>query len=138
LLSKNKAFNMSLKATWYQDKLRKKAKRGFQGYPIATVTFYGPNDQLASKVSVGIIQEEGGKVVALERWLDENGDIRKNGALIAEVLAFITRYDAFSVISPERILGCPHEEGTDYPVGEKCPKCAYWENRDRFTGKLIA
>ncbi|MBY0445204.1 MAG: hypothetical protein K2Q15_08365 [Burkholderiales bacterium] len=129
---------MSLKATWYQDKLRKKAKRGFQGYPIATVTFYGPNDQLASKVSVGIIQEEGGEVVALERWLDENGDIRKNGALIAEVLAFITRYDAFSVISPERILGCPHEEGTDYPVGEKCPKCAYWENRDRFTGKLIA
>ncbi len=129
---------MSLKATWYQDKLRKKAKRGFQGYPIATVTFYGPNDQLASKVSVGIIQEEGGEVVALERWLDENGDIRKNGAVIAEVLAFIANYDAFSVISPERILGCPHEEGADYPVSEKCPKCAYWENRDRFTGKLIA
>jgi hypothetical protein len=129
---------MSLKATWYQDKLRKKAKRDFQGYPIATVTFYGPNNQLASKVSVGIIQEEGGEVVALERWLDENGDIRKNGAVIAEVLAFIASYDAFSVISPERILGCPHEEGIDYSAGEPCPQCAYWENRDRFTGRLIA
>ncbi|NHQ87493.1 hypothetical protein HA050_15350 [Iodobacter sp. HSC-16F04] len=129
---------MSLKATWYQDKLRKKAKRGFQGYPIATVTFYGPDNQRASKVSVGILQEEGGKVTALERWLDEEGDIRKNGAVIAEVLAFIARHDAFSVISPERILGCPHEEGSDYPAGEKCPECAYWKNRDRFTGKLIA
>ncbi|AMC34072.1 hypothetical protein [Janthinobacterium sp. B9-8] len=129
---------MSLKATWYQDKLKKKAKRGFQGYPIATVTFYGPNDQLASKVSVGIIQEENGEVTALERWLDEVGDIRKNGPVIAEVLAFIAKHSTFSVISPERILGCPHEEGSDYPIGEKCPKCAYWANRDRFTGKLVA
>ncbi len=46
---------MSFKATWFRDKLNKKAKRGFQGYPVATITYYGPDDRRASKVSVGII-----------------------------------------------------------------------------------
>jgi hypothetical protein len=53
---------MSLKATWFRDKLNKKAKRGFQGYPVATITYYGPDDRRASKVSVGIIREEGGEI----------------------------------------------------------------------------
>ncbi|QBC45482.1 hypothetical protein [Iodobacter fluviatilis] len=128
---------MSLKATWYQDKLKKKAKRGFNGYPIATVTYYGPNDQLANKVAVGIILEEEGEVAALQKWFADEGDIRKNAKAMAEVIAFIAHHSAMSVISPERILGCPHEEGTDYPVGEACPKCTYWANRDRFTGQLI-
>ena len=48
---------MSLKATWFRDKLRKKAKRGFQGLPMATITYYGPNDQRASKVAVGVIRD---------------------------------------------------------------------------------
>ena len=30
---------MSFKATWFRDKLRKKAKQGFQGFPVATVTY---------------------------------------------------------------------------------------------------
>ncbi|WP_293931589.1 hypothetical protein [Iodobacter sp.] len=128
---------MSLKATWYQDKLKKKAKRGFNGYPIATVTFYGPNNQLANKIAVGIIVEEEGEVTALQKWFADDGDIRKDAKAMTEMLAFIAQHSVMSVISPERILGCPHEEGTDYPVGEACPKCAYWANRDRFTGQLI-
>jgi hypothetical protein len=35
--------------TW----LRKFAKRGDQGYPVATIAFYGPDDKKASKVSLG-------------------------------------------------------------------------------------
>jgi hypothetical protein len=34
-------------------------------------------------------------------------------------------------------IGCPHEEGKDYPLGENCPQCPYWANRDRWSGKLI-
>jgi hypothetical protein len=49
---------VSLKATWHRDKLKKKAKQGFRGYPVATITYYGPDDKRASKVSVGIILEE--------------------------------------------------------------------------------
>lgn len=50
---------MSLKAQWYKDKFAKKRARGFQGYPVATVAFYGPDDKRATKVSVGIVTEEG-------------------------------------------------------------------------------
>ena len=35
--------------------LEKKARRGFRGYPVATLAFYGPNDERASKVAVGIV-----------------------------------------------------------------------------------
>jgi len=31
------------------------------------------------------------------------------------------------------IIGCPHEEGTDYPEGKSCPQCPFWAGRDRFT-----
>ena len=39
--------------------LRKKARRGFRGYPVATVAFYGPDDRHATKVAVGIVTAEG-------------------------------------------------------------------------------
>jgi hypothetical protein len=34
--------------------LKKRTRRGFRGYPIATIAFYGSNDKHASKVVVGI------------------------------------------------------------------------------------
>lgn len=34
----------------------------------------------------------------------------------------------------DRIMGCPHEEGIDYPSGQSCPECAYWIGRERFSG----
>jgi hypothetical protein len=34
--------------------LRKKAKRGFRGYPVATVAFYGPTADCATKVVASI------------------------------------------------------------------------------------
>src|SRR5215207_9420376 len=39
-------------------RLTKKAKKGFRGYPVATVAFYGPDDRRASKLAVGIVLAE--------------------------------------------------------------------------------
>jgi hypothetical protein len=128
---------MSFKATWFRDKLRKKAKQGFQGFPVATVTYYGPDDQHASKVAVGIILEEGGDVAALQRWCNDTSDIRRDAAVNEGIVGFLKQYGVKSVVSPNRILGCPHEEGTDYPDGEQCPTCSYWATRDRFTGEVM-
>jgi len=36
----------------------KKAKKGFQGYPVATVAYYGPDNKTAIKVAVGIVQSK--------------------------------------------------------------------------------
>jgi hypothetical protein len=45
--------------------------------------------------------------------------------------------EAKSVVMADRIIGCPHEEGVDYPDGSKCPQCPFWAIRDRFTGDII-
>jgi hypothetical protein len=26
-------------------------------------------------------------------------------------------------------MGCPHEEGLDFPVGEDCPFCPFWKGK---------
>ena len=117
--------------------LKKKARRGFQGYPVATIAFYGPNDQRASKVAVGIVTKEDADPDALERWFAEEGDVRTDPAVASQILEFIQRHSAKSVVMTERIIGCPHEEGVDYPDGGVCPQCPFWAHRDRWTGDVI-
>jgi hypothetical protein len=117
--------------------LRQKARRGFRGYPIATIAFYGPNDQRASKVAVAILGEGETEPLALERWFSEGRDLRTDPAVAPKILAFIERHGAKSVTMADRILGCPHEEGVDYPEGQICPQCPFWAHRDRWTGEVI-
>ena len=128
---------MSFKLDWYREKLHKKAKREFSGYPVATVAYYGPNNELATKVSVGIIRAEGDEVSLLERWKLEGMDVRKNIEILKQVLEFISNNGAKTVVMTAGIIGCPHEEGIDYPDGEHCPTCTYWIGRDRFSGNVI-
>jgi hypothetical protein len=114
--------------------LQKKAKKGFRGYPVATIAYYGPDDKRATKVAVGIVELENGEAMFLERWFSER-DARSDPAINQEIVAFITRHQVRSVVIGDRILGCPHEEGVDYPDGEACPQCPFWEGRGRWTGE---
>ena len=118
-------------------KLKKLANKGFRGYPIATVAYYGPDDKHATKVAVGIVPDEGEQPSVLERWFSEVNDIRVDRTTNEEIISFIKENRAKSVVIADRILGCPHEEGVDYPDGSKCPKCPFWSIRDRFTGETI-
>ena len=116
--------------------LAKKARRGFRGYPIATIAYYGPDDTRASKVAVGIVRAEGADPEMTRLFTDE-GDIRKDMEIGDEILNLLNIHGVQSVIVKEGIFSCPHEEGIDYPDGEVCPQCPFWANRDRFTGELI-
>jgi hypothetical protein len=113
--------------------LRKKANRGFRGYPVATLAFYGPDDHVASKVAVGILPRENAEVSELERWFSDDGDVRVDPSVETEVIEFIKSQGVKTVLIADTIMGCPHEEGIDYPIGVSCPKCPYWAGRDRFT-----
>ncbi len=104
---------------------------------MATVCFYGPTDELASKVAVGIVRNEGEEPDLLERWFSEDRDIRQDPEVEAEVARFIGAQGVKSVVMTDGIIGCPHEEGIDYPEGASCPKCPYWAGRDRFTKERI-
>lgn len=128
---------MSFKAQWNRDKFAKKAKKGFRGYPVATIAFYGPDDKRATKVSVGIVPDEGAKVDALERWFSQTTDVRNDAQVIEAILRFVELHGAKSVVSVDRIIGCPHEEGIDYPEGGECPSCKFWAGRDRWSGEVL-
>ncbi len=114
--------------------LRKKARRGFQGYPVATVAYYGPDAHRATKAAVAVLPDEGAEPAALERWFNETRDIRRDDRTNQQILQFIRTHGAKSVVMSGRIIGCPHEEGVDYPEGEVCPQCPYWAGRDRWNG----
>ena len=112
--------------------LRKRAKRGFRGHPLATIAFYGPTDTFASKVAVGIVREEGDEP-HMERFLSTGPDIRTDPELQAKLLRLLQERGVKSVVMTDGLLGCPHEEGIDYPEGQSCPQCPYWAGRDRFS-----
>ena len=117
-------------------RLRKRAKRGLRGYPVATAALYGPDDTRATKLTVGIVPAEDADATHLRRWFAEGADIRNDAGVTEEVLAFIDASGARSIVMTERIIGCPHEEGIDYE-GPNCPACPFWAARDRWTGKRL-
>jgi hypothetical protein len=94
--------------------LRRKVKQGFRGYPIATVAFYGPTADLATKVVVAIVRNERRDPDTLERWFSQDTDVRANETVGEKVLAFLKEHAAKSVIVTDGIIGCPHEEGIDF------------------------
>jgi hypothetical protein len=117
--------------------LEKKARRGFRGYPVATIAFYGPDADRASKVAVGIIMRENEPCEEMLRWKSPTTDVRYDRSIGQEILRYIKEHDVQSVVAADRIIGCPHEEGVDYPDGELCPECPYWAERDRWSGELL-
>ena len=117
-------------------RLGKKAKKGFRGFPLATIAFYGPDGSRATKLAAGIILGDDQEPVELRRWSIDGADIREDPVTAEELLAFIDQFGVRSVTIVNRIIGCPHEEGIDYE-GPTCPHCPYWAGRDRWTGEII-
>jgi hypothetical protein len=124
----------------YSERLTKLARRGDLGYPVATIAFYGPTASQASKLVISIVPSDDPKDGLLEqrKWFSDTADLRFDAKLAREALDLIAKHGAKSVAMPETIIGCPHEEGTDYPEGSACPQCPFWNGRDRFAGSGIS
>ena len=121
----------------YRKSIQKKAKKGFRGYPVGTIALYGPDNLKATKIAVGIIRSENEQEAEMKRWYSEENDIRQDQSISKEILEFLKENEVKSVSMVDGIIGCPHEEVKDYPEGEQCPQCLFWQNRDRFTHETI-
>jgi hypothetical protein len=117
-------------------RLRKKARKGMRGWPVATIAFYGPDLSRVTKVAVGIVPSENAEVKEVRDWKVEQGDVRNDPAIAQHILEFIETHHALTVAMTGGIIGCPHQEGIDYE-GEWCPVCAFWHGRDRFNGQMV-
>lgn len=113
-------------------RLDRKARRGFRGYPLATIAFYGPTNERATKVAVAIILQADAEPVALEKWFGHGPDVRGDGIIAAAILTLLAKHRVLTVVMTRGVIGCPHEEGIEYAEGTSCPACPFWKGRDRW------
>lgn len=107
-------------------------------YPLATLTAYGPDNTRATKLVVAVFKTPASRQADdLHRWFINEGDVRNDPGIAAEVTAFVKQHSVKETKTYDRIVGCPHEEGVDYPMGRTCPRCPFWANIDRFTHEPI-
>jgi hypothetical protein len=78
-------------------RLRKKARKGLRGWPIATIAFYGPNLSQATKITVGIVPSENAEVEELRDWKVDHGDVRADPSIAREILEFIENRRVLSI-----------------------------------------
>jgi hypothetical protein len=116
----------------------KVTRKGSHRHPIGTLMAYGPDNIRATKLVAAVFsRQEKSDAEAIHRWFVDAGDIRHNATITAEVAAFFGQYGVKETVVSDRITGCPHEEGVDYPMGRTCPQCPFWANIDRFTHEPI-
>lgn len=80
---------------------------------------------------LGVFLREGDEST-IHRYFSEHKDVRFKVQVQQSILARLNEHQVKSLVMVEKIFGCPHEEGIDYPEGEPCPKCPFWKGRDRF------
>ena len=95
-------------------------------FPIGTVALYGPDDQRTTKIVAGVILNENAEPI-LKRWIGTK--VTEDPKIQNELKDFFDRHGVTSVAAADQNMGCPHEEGEDFPVGEDCPFCPYWKGR---------
>ncbi len=95
-------------------------------YPIGTIALYGPDEKTTTKIAAAVIVSENAKPV-LERWMGTG--VTTNPKVQRELQEFFQRHGVESVVMSRGNMGCPHEEGEDFPLGEDCPFCPFWRGK---------
>lgn len=108
----------------YDQKHRKRQKP--PKYPIGTVAMYGPDDKVTTKIAAGVILHDGAEAI-IERWVGT--DVTTSAKVQRELKEFFEKHGVKSVAMSEGNMGCPHEEGDDFPHGEDCPFCPFWKGK---------
>jgi hypothetical protein len=95
-------------------------------YPIGTVAYYGPNGDTTTKIVAAVINQADAEPI-LQRWM--GSDILENQKVKDEIDDFFERHQVTQIGGLPFNIGCPHEEGEDFPTGEDCPFCSYWKGK---------
>jgi hypothetical protein len=112
---------------------RRRSRRSAQ-YPLASIAPYGPDNTSATKLVVSVLERPGQRQPSTMRtWTTQAVDVRHDPTIAAGVADFLREYGVKHTVTSDRIMGCPHQEGIDYPMGRSCPRCPFWAGIDRFT-----
>ena len=76
-------------------------------------------------------EPDGGQAAAVNEGIGRlcraHADVEAVGWLNAD--DFFLEHGVKSVVMTDRNMGCPHEEGPDFPQGEDCPFCPFWRGK---------
>jgi hypothetical protein len=95
-------------------------------FPVGTIALYGPDDKRTTKIAAAVIKWEGANPI-LKRWVGSN--VKDNAKVRGEIQEFFKKYGVHSVVASDGNMGCPHEEGKDFPTGGDCPLCPFWKGK---------
>ena len=95
-------------------------------FPIGTVAMYGPDDKTTTKIAAGVILRDGAEPI-LKRWVAT--DVTTSPKVQQELKDFFLQHGVRQVAESQGNMGCPHEEGEDFPHGEDCPFCPFWQGK---------
>lgn len=95
-------------------------------FPVGTIALYGPNDRRTTKIAASVIRFPGAEPL-LKRWVATN--VTDSPRVRQEILDFLRQHGVKSVVASDGNLGCPHEEGLDFPEGGDCPFCPFWKGK---------
>jgi hypothetical protein len=84
------------------------------------------DDKTTTKIAAGVILRDGAEAI-IKRWLAT--DVTANPKVQQEMKDFFLQHGVNSVTMSEGNMGCPHEEGLDFPHGEDCPFCPFWKGK---------
>jgi hypothetical protein len=104
----------------------KRQKKSPPQYPIGTVAMYGPDGRTTTKIAAGVILHDGAEPI-MKRWVAT--DVTTSPKVRQELMDFFLRHGVKQVAMTEGNMGCPHEEGEDFPQGEDCPFCPFWKGK---------
>lgn len=97
-------------------------------FPIGTIALYGPDDMTTTKIVAAVVSDPDAEPI-IERWVGAR--VTENEKVQRAIEEFFDKNSVKSIAAAETNLGCPHEEGEDFPVGEDCPFCPFWKGRQR-------
>jgi hypothetical protein len=93
---------------------------------MGLVALYGPDDKRTTKIVAAVILHSTAEPI-LKRFFGNN--IKQDEKVMEEIADFFSSYNVKEAKGMEANLGCPHEEGEDFPVGEDCPFCPFWAGK---------
>ena len=106
------------------------SQRSRAKYPLATVSAHGPDNTRATKLVAGILRRAGQEEPDwIRNWRSDATDVRNDPLIAAELAEWLGSHGVKETITSDRIIGCPHEEGMDFPRGADCPFCPFWAGK---------
>jgi len=82
-------------------RIEKKIKRGFKGYPLVSIAYFGEKPELATDVVIQFVQEEGAQ--PQEQRFTSKADVREDESIQTVLLKIIERANANSVTEVEGV-----------------------------------